>query len=203
MSCSVQLTSGYSAFLIEIENYTPCRDSISAQLQLASAKCDSLQLARTIAEEQLSEAEKEKTMKELEMRKQQAEHKSELAKKELAIADVSFLTPSILPLGTLSDSLWSDFLQLEDSNKKALTDMEDARRDKDELNEQIKKLKSGMSSYWCYSFHCMRRSIPYHCSMQMWKKWWTTAPAAAQKLNYWRKLWLMRGWRRYRWVDHC
>jgi hypothetical protein len=64
------------------------RDSISAQLQLASAKCDSLQLARTIAEDQLAEAEKEKTMKELELRAAQQEHKAEMAKKELSLNNV-------------------------------------------------------------------------------------------------------------------
>ena len=67
------------------------RDSIGAQLQLALAKSDSEQLARTIAAEQLSEAEKEKTMKELELREAVASHKNEMAKKEHAISNVSGL----------------------------------------------------------------------------------------------------------------
>ena len=70
------------------------RDSIGAQLQLALAKSDSEQLARTIAEEQLSEAEKEKTMKGLELREAKSAHKSEIIKRDLNIANVS---PPTLP----------------------------------------------------------------------------------------------------------
>ena len=68
------------------------RDSIGAQLQLALAKSDSEQLARTIAEEQLSEAEKEKTMKDLELKEAKQSHKSEMARKELAITNVRIHT---------------------------------------------------------------------------------------------------------------
>lgn len=65
-----------------------CRESIAAQLQLAIAKADSEQLARSIAEEQLSDVEKEKTMKELELKEAMARHKAEMGKKDLSIIGV-------------------------------------------------------------------------------------------------------------------
>ena len=69
--------------------YFCCRDSLGGQLQLAMAKADSEQLARTIAEEQLSDVEKEKTMLELEIKEILSRHKSELVKKDSVISMVS------------------------------------------------------------------------------------------------------------------
>ena len=65
------------------------RDSFGGQLQLALAKADSEQLARSIAEEQLSDVEKEKTMLELELKEAMGRHKSDLTKKEISISTVS------------------------------------------------------------------------------------------------------------------
>ena len=65
------------------------RDSLAGQLQLALAKADSEQLARTIAEEQLSDVEKEKTMLELEIKEILSRHKSDLGKKDGVITLVS------------------------------------------------------------------------------------------------------------------
>lgn len=67
------------------------RDSLGGQLQLALAKADSEQLARTIAEEQLSDVEKEKTMLELEIKEILSRHKSEISKKDSVISMVSEL----------------------------------------------------------------------------------------------------------------
>jgi len=64
------------------------RDSLGGQLQLALAKADSEQLARTIAEEQLSDVEKEKTMLELEIKEILSRQKSELSKKDHVITMV-------------------------------------------------------------------------------------------------------------------
>ena len=64
------------------------RDSLGTQLQLALAKADSEQLARQIAEEQLSDVEKEKTMLELEIKELMSRHKNELNKKEALISAV-------------------------------------------------------------------------------------------------------------------
>lgn len=65
------------------------RDSIGAQLQLALAKADSEQLARQIAEEQLSDVEKEKTMLELEIKELIFRHKTDINKKDSVISSVS------------------------------------------------------------------------------------------------------------------
>ena len=58
-------------------------------LQLTAAKSDSEQLARTLAEEKLSEVEKEKTMIELELKETFTRHKTEISKKESAFNSVS------------------------------------------------------------------------------------------------------------------
>lgn len=59
------------------------------QLQLTFSRADSEKLARTIAEDQLSDVEKEKTMLELEIKDLMSRHKTDLAKKDATIDDVS------------------------------------------------------------------------------------------------------------------
>lgn len=68
-----------------------CRDSLAAQLEITLTKADSEQLARSIAEEQYSDLEKEKIMKELEIKEMMARHKQELAEKDATIGSVSSL----------------------------------------------------------------------------------------------------------------
>uniref|UniRef100_A0A8C9VZC2 non-specific serine/threonine protein kinase n=1 Tax=Scleropages formosus TaxID=113540 RepID=A0A8C9VZC2_SCLFO len=60
-------------------------DSLAAQLEITLTKADSEQLARSIAEEQYSDLEKEKIMKELEIKEMMARHKQELAEKDVTI----------------------------------------------------------------------------------------------------------------------
>ncbi|XP_033116504.1 rho-associated protein kinase 1-like isoform X2 [Anneissia japonica] len=62
------------------------KDSLSAQLELALTKADSEQLARSIAEEQYSELEKEKTMMELEIRDLRQRQKAEINEKNTQIS---------------------------------------------------------------------------------------------------------------------
>uniref|UniRef100_A0A665W6H1 non-specific serine/threonine protein kinase n=1 Tax=Echeneis naucrates TaxID=173247 RepID=A0A665W6H1_ECHNA len=64
------------------------RDSLAAQLELTLTKADSEQLARSIAEEQYSDLEKEKIMKELELKEMMARHRQELAEKDITISSV-------------------------------------------------------------------------------------------------------------------
>lgn len=64
------------------------RDSLAAQLEITLTKADSEQLARSIAEEQYSDLEKEKIMKELEIKEMMARHKQELTEKDTTIASV-------------------------------------------------------------------------------------------------------------------
>lgn len=65
------------------------RDSLTTQLETSLTKADSEQLARSIAEEQYSDLEKEKIMKELEIKDMMARHKQELGDKEATISSVS------------------------------------------------------------------------------------------------------------------
>lgn len=64
------------------------RDSLAAQLEITLTKADSEQLARSIAEEQYSDLEKEKIMKELEIKDMMARHRQELSDKEATISSV-------------------------------------------------------------------------------------------------------------------
>lgn len=64
------------------------RDSLAAQLEITLTKADSEQLARSIAEEQYSDLEKEKIMKELELKEMMARHRQEVAEKDVTISSV-------------------------------------------------------------------------------------------------------------------
>lgn len=65
-----------------------CRDSLASQLEASLTKADSEQLARSIAEEQYSDLEKEKIMKELEIKDMMARHRQELSEKDNTISSV-------------------------------------------------------------------------------------------------------------------
>uniref|UniRef100_A0A7N6FLV5 non-specific serine/threonine protein kinase n=1 Tax=Anabas testudineus TaxID=64144 RepID=A0A7N6FLV5_ANATE len=62
------------------------RESLTSQLEASLTKADSEQLARSIAEEQYSDLEKEKIMKELEIKDMMERHKQELSDKEATIS---------------------------------------------------------------------------------------------------------------------
>ncbi|KAM4771783.1 rho-associated protein kinase 2 isoform 2-T2 [Rhinophrynus dorsalis] len=105
------------------------RDSLAAQLEITLTKADSEQLARSIAEEQYSDLEKEKIMKELEIKEMMARHKQELAEKYATITS------------------------LEEANKTLTIDVGNLANEKEDLNnklkeaqEQIQKLKEEENS---------------------------------------------------------
>ena len=62
---------------------------MAAQLQLALAKADAEQRARSMAEEQLSEVEKERTMWELELKETSSKGTTEASIREGQIMEVS------------------------------------------------------------------------------------------------------------------
>lgn len=72
------------------------RDSLAAQLEITLTKADSEQLARSIAEEQYSDLEKEKIMKELELKEMMARHRQELSEKDITISSVSCINSCLL-----------------------------------------------------------------------------------------------------------
>ncbi|XP_026864017.2 rho-associated protein kinase 2 isoform X3 [Electrophorus electricus] len=103
------------------------RDSLAAQLEITLTKADSEQLARSIAEEQYSDLEKEKIMKELEIKEMMARHKQELSEKDTTISS-----------------------QLEEANRTLTSDVANLANEKEELNNRLKdaqdelqKLKDG------------------------------------------------------------
>uniref|UniRef100_A0A6Q2YHB4 non-specific serine/threonine protein kinase n=1 Tax=Esox lucius TaxID=8010 RepID=A0A6Q2YHB4_ESOLU len=101
-----------------LEEYQEERDSLAAQLEMSLTKADSEQLARSIAEEQFSDLEKEKIMKELEIKDMIARHKQDLEDKEATISS------------------------LEESNRTLTADVANLANEKEELNDQLKETQA-------------------------------------------------------------
>uniref|UniRef100_A0A8C6H003 Rho-associated protein kinase n=1 Tax=Mus spicilegus TaxID=10103 RepID=A0A8C6H003_MUSSI len=97
------------------------RDSLAAQLEITLTKADSEQLARSIAEEQYSDLEKEKIMKELEIKEMMARHKQELTEKDTTIAS------------------------LEETNRTLTSDVANLANEKEELNNKLKDSQEQLS----------------------------------------------------------
>ncbi|XP_062268024.1 rho-associated protein kinase 2-like isoform X1 [Platichthys flesus] len=100
-----------------LAEYQEERDSMTSQLEASLTKADSEQLARSIAEEQYSDLEKEKIMKELEIKDMMARHKQELSDKEATISS------------------------LEESNRTLTVDVANLASEKEELNNQLKRMQ--------------------------------------------------------------
>ncbi|XP_074635478.1 rho-associated protein kinase 2-like isoform X1 [Acropora palmata] len=105
----------------EVNQLNEDRDSLSAQLELTLTKAHSEQLARSIAEEQYSDLEKEKTMIELEVKELIARHKSDMSEKGAQIN------------------------QLEELNQQLTASLDQKMADKDELNAKFKSLQEELS----------------------------------------------------------
>ncbi|XP_068608289.1 rho-associated protein kinase 2, partial [Brachionichthys hirsutus] len=91
------------------------RDSLAAQLEITLTKADSEQLARSIAEEQYSDLEKEKIMKELELKEMMARHRQELSEKDMTIGS------------------------LEEANRTLTSDVANLANEKEELNNRLEE----------------------------------------------------------------
>lgn len=96
------------------------REQLHGYLVEAQKKSDSEQLARGVAEDQLLQGEKEKTMLQLEMKDMMNRHKAESTRKEAAINS------------------------LEDQNRKLAKDLEELQKEKESLKIQLKQLQSDM-----------------------------------------------------------
>ncbi|XP_038607691.1 rho-associated protein kinase 2 [Tachyglossus aculeatus] len=97
------------------------KDSLAAQLEITLTKADSEQLARSIAEEQYSDLEKEKIMKELEIKEMMARHKQELTEKDATIGS------------------------LEEANRTLTSDVANLANEKEELNNKVKEVQEQIS----------------------------------------------------------
>ncbi|XP_067240148.1 rho-associated protein kinase 2b isoform X1 [Chanodichthys erythropterus] len=100
-----------------LEDLLEERDSLATQLEASLTKADSEQLARSIAEEQYSDLEKEKIMKELEIKDMIARHRQELSEKDNTINS------------------------LEESNRTLTVDVGNLANEKEELNNMLKHLQ--------------------------------------------------------------
>uniref|UniRef100_A0A6Q2ZEV9 Rho-associated protein kinase n=1 Tax=Esox lucius TaxID=8010 RepID=A0A6Q2ZEV9_ESOLU len=102
-----------------LQEFQEERDSLAAQLEITLTKADSEQLARSIAEEQYSDLEKEKIMKELELKEMMARHKQELGEKDITIS------------------------LLEEANRTLTSDVANLANEKEELNNKLKETLEG------------------------------------------------------------
>ncbi|XP_013865206.1 rho-associated protein kinase 2 isoform X2 [Austrofundulus limnaeus] len=111
------------------------RDSLAAQLEITLTKADSEQLARSIAEEQYSDLEKEKIMKELELKEMMARHRQELSEKDITISS------------------------LEEANRTLTSDVANLANEKEELNNKLKEAheESGKSKDWEQQINQMKQ----------------------------------------------
>uniref|UniRef100_A0A8D3D950 Rho-associated protein kinase 2 n=1 Tax=Scophthalmus maximus TaxID=52904 RepID=A0A8D3D950_SCOMX len=111
------------------------RDSLAAQLEITLTKADSEQLARSIAEEQYSDLEKEKIMKELELKEMMARHRQELAEKDITIGS------------------------LEEANRTLTSDVANLANEKEELNNKLKEAVEDKSKDWEQQISHMKQAF--------------------------------------------
>ncbi|CAB1439868.1 unnamed protein product [Pleuronectes platessa] len=109
-----------------VQEFQEERDSLAAQLEITLTKADSEQLARSIAEEQYSDLEKEKIMKELELKEMMARHRQELSEKDITISS------------------------LEEANRTLTSDVANLANEKEEMNNKLKEAieESDKSKDW-------------------------------------------------------
>ncbi|XP_070555597.1 rho-associated protein kinase 2-like isoform X2 [Ptychodera flava] len=119
----------------EISKLQNQRDSLMAQLELTLTKADSEQLARSIAEGQYADLEKEKTMMEMEMEQLKSNHKSEVNEKNNIIAS---LEESKYQISDKVRLLQAEKDEINNKLKKAIDDNESLMGNKDEI-ENLKK----------------------------------------------------------------
>lgn len=126
----------------EIRQLNEERESLSAQLELTLTKAHSEQLARSIAEEQYADLEKEKTMIELEVKELIARHKSDMSEKGAQITLQEDLNQQI------TDSLNQTRAEKNELNAKIKNMQEDLEKSKDiskEIDGATEKLKKQLA----------------------------------------------------------
>ncbi|XP_052900414.1 rho-associated protein kinase 1 [Anopheles moucheti] len=105
------------------------RCNIMHQLQLANARADTEALARSIAEETVTDLEKEKTMKELELKDLLTKHRNDLMAKEAVVTSLKDVEAE------LKKSLGNKEYELEDMMQQSKKQQEELYRLKYELGE--------------------------------------------------------------------
>ncbi|KAL5277687.1 ROCK2 family protein [Megaselia abdita] len=120
----------------EIQDFKEERSSLKHQVQVAVARADAEALARSIAEETVSDLEKERTLKELELKDFMAKHRNEITAKETVIANLKDAETDLM------QQLQAIQLKNEESillNKKIQDESEKKNVEKD---KEIEKLKA-------------------------------------------------------------
>ncbi|ESO94492.1 hypothetical protein LOTGIDRAFT_215457 [Lottia gigantea] len=121
------------------------KESLCAQLQLALAKADSEQLARQIAEDQLLDVEKEKTILELEVKDLMNQHRSDMNKTENLKSSLDDskrnMNDTIDHLTTVNEDLSDRIKELSEAQNSSLAGEVDKLK-KDLETERIKKTQA-------------------------------------------------------------
>lgn len=120
----------------EIQEFQEERSSLKHQVQVAVARADAEALARSIAEETVSDLEKERTLKELELKDFMAKHRNEITAKETVIANLKDAETDLM------QQLQGIQLKNEESiqlNKKI---QEESDKKSSEKDKEIDKLKA-------------------------------------------------------------
>uniref|UniRef100_A0A3P8QU93 Rho-associated protein kinase n=1 Tax=Astatotilapia calliptera TaxID=8154 RepID=A0A3P8QU93_ASTCA len=101
----------------QLAEYQEERKSLTTRLEESLTKADAEKLARSVVEDQFSNLEKEKIMKELEISDMMMRHQQELSDKEATISS------------------------LEESNRTLTVDVANLASEKEELNNQLKEMQ--------------------------------------------------------------
>ncbi|KAJ8033656.1 Rho-associated protein kinase 2 [Holothuria leucospilota] len=113
------------------------KEALAGQLELALTKADSEQLARTLAEEQCSELEKEKTMLTLDLKKTQHRNKTELDEKNNLILQLEDKTreleEKVNQLNNKLTTLESEKTDISNKLNSAKEETESLTKDKESL----------------------------------------------------------------------
>lgn len=118
------------------------RDLMSRQLELALAKAESEELARSIVEEQFSDLEKERTMLELEVNDLNARHKAELSDKTKMYSQSD---ERVKVLETNIKNKEDEIKLLEERIDQLKLDVDDAKNDKSSNSDEVESLKKALS----------------------------------------------------------
>ncbi|XP_029640242.1 rho-associated protein kinase 2 isoform X1 [Octopus sinensis] len=123
---------------VDISTMEQENERLNKNLKMATSKIESEQIARTVAEENLSDLEKEKTMLQLEIKELKTRHKAELSRKESVI---NVLEDSKREYGKNNEQLQNEKDELINRMNKMADDL---KNEKSENNiselEQLRKL---------------------------------------------------------------
>ncbi|KAK2142010.1 hypothetical protein LSH36_1006g00024 [Paralvinella palmiformis] len=106
----------------EFKSLEEDKNVINSQLQYAIARADSEQIAKKIAEDNLSQIQKDKMMLEVELKEANTRTEQDLKKRDQVIT------------------------KLEENNKKLLSECENSHKEKDDLNNRIKTLQMDLKN---------------------------------------------------------